>query len=352
MPVLRLSRRRVAASAAVAALGAGAALVRRHAQMVRSDPESARLRTTPKGRPQTVLSPDGTRLHVEVFGAESAPTVVLSHGWTEQISYWVYVIDELTGRHGLRVVAFDHRGHGQSEPAADGDYSMARFGEDIEAVLQACVAPDGRAVVAGHSLGAMALVAWAEHHDPQARASAAALINTGVSNLVNDSLIIPIPVLAQALNRLIPPSRFVGSRAPLPRFSTPLSYALTRWVAFGPTATPAQVAFYERMLISCRPEARASIGIAISQLDLAHALANLTVPTLVIAGDQDRLTPPSHAERIAAALPRLARLAILEQTGHMSPLERPAEVSEAISQLAASVGAAAGELPLQTPTPS
>jgi len=51
----------------------------------------------------------------------------------------------------FRIVAYDLRGHGQSAPAAGGDYSLQRFGEDLDAVLAGGV-PDGqRAVVAGHS---------------------------------------------------------------------------------------------------------------------------------------------------------------------------------------------------------
>ena len=101
---------------------------------------------------------------------------------------------------------------------------------------------------------------------------------------------------------------FLGNKTPLPRFSTPLSSAAIRYVAFGPNASPAQVAFYERMLVSCPPGVRADIGIAMSDMDLHHALPHLTVPTIVIAGAVDRLTPPSHARRIAEMLPELDRL--------------------------------------------
>ena len=58
----------------------------------------------------------------------------------------------------------------------------------------------------------------------------------------------------------------------------------------------------------------------------------------MIAGDLDRLTPPTHARAIAAALPRLERLIVLRDTGHMSPLERPKEVTEALIELAPGVG--------------
>ncbi len=60
----------------------------------------------------------------------------------------------------------------------------------------------------------------------------------------------------------------------------------------------------------------------------------------MIAGDRDRLTPPDHSRRIAEALPSLARLLELERTGHMAPLERPAEVADAIAALVATVVAA------------
>jgi pimeloyl-ACP methyl ester carboxylesterase len=135
---------------------------------------------------------------------------------------------------------------------------------------------------------------------------------------------------------------FLGARTPLPRFSTPISYAAARYIAFGPHVTPAQIAFYERMLVLCPPDVRASIGITMSEMDLHHALERLTLPTLVIAGDRDRLTPPSHARRIAEMLPALEELIVLEDTGHMSPLERPAEISAALARLADAAAAGSG----------
>jgi pimeloyl-ACP methyl ester carboxylesterase len=307
------------------------------------DPERAVLGSPPKGRPSKVRSADGTTLHAEAFGADDAPTLVLAHGWTENLSFWTYQILDLSQR-GLRIVAYDLRGHGQSELAAGGDYSIARFGEDLEAVLEACV-PDGRrAMVVGHSLGGMAIAAWAKDHDVEQRAGAAALINTGVGDLVAEQLLVPVPAVAQALNALAV-NGFLGSRAPLPRFSTPLIAAAIRYIAFGPSATPAQVAFYERMLIASPPDARANIGIALSEVELYDALPRLTVPTIVIAGENDRLTPPSHARRIAEMLPQLEGLTVLPDTGHMGPLERHREVTELLAQLAATIGHDAGVVP-------
>jgi len=130
---------------------------------------------------------------------------------------------------------------------------------------------------------------------------------------------------------------FLGSGAPVPSFSSPLQHAAIRHLAFGPSATGGQVAFYERMLIACPPHVRAACGLAISDMNLQDAVVRVTVPTLVLAGEQDRLTPPSHAQRIARALPQLERLIELRETGHMSPLERPRELSAAVAELVAKV---------------
>ena len=314
-------------------LAASGVLQAAHMRGITRDPEKEKLDHPPEGRVRRVPSADGTVLHVEVFGPEEGETVVLAHGWTEALRFWTYVIRGLEDK-GLRVVAYDLRGHGDSEPAKDGDYAIPRFGEDLEAVLAACVPDRQRAVVAGHSLGAMSIVSWAEKHDVNRHVRAAALLNTGVESLINDHLLLPLPGVANALNRTIALHGFLGSKAPLPRFSTPLSSAALRYVAFGPDASPAQVAFFERMLITCPPDVRAQVGIAMSDMDLQDALPRLTVPTIVIAGADDKLTPPSHARMIAEMLPDLRRLTVLENTGHMTPLERPEVVIEALTELA------------------
>lgn len=327
-----MNRRWVGAAIA----GAGVAAQVLHARRIAADPARRELEHPPRGRSIALRSADGTELHAEVFGDDGAQALVLVHGWTEDLTLWTYVIRELAPR-GVRIVALDLRGHGQSQPAASDDYSLTRFGEDIEAVLEACV-PDGeRTVLVGHSLGAMALVAWAEHHPVTPRVGAVALLNTGLGNLASEHLIVPVPKFAKAFNRVVS-ARLLGAPGPIPRYSTPISYFLTRYVAFGPDASPAQVAFYERMMAACSWRARADSGIAISEVELHHALPRLTVPTLVMAGDRDRLTPPSHARRIAAELPQLYRLVVLRNTGHMGPLERPTEVADALADLYAVAG--------------
>jgi pimeloyl-ACP methyl ester carboxylesterase len=72
-----------------------------------------------------------------------------------------------------------------------------------------------------------------------------------------------------------------------------------------------------------------------SNMDILDALPRLTVPTVVLAGSRDRLTPPSHARRIASELPEPAAVVELPLSGHMAPLERPAEVNDLLRALAA-----------------
>jgi pimeloyl-ACP methyl ester carboxylesterase len=332
---------RVGAAAAVVAAGAGAGVLaqRRHSRRIAADPERSILEAPLRGRPLTVRSSDGTELHAEVFGAENAQTLVLVHGWTEALRIWVYVIRELADQ--FRIVAYDLRGHGDSGRAPGDDYSLARFGDDLEAILEATVPSGERAVVAGHSLGAMSIAAWAEHRDVSRRVGGVGFLFTGLGGLVGGQLLIHVPRIAQAVAPTVAKHAFFGARAQLPRVSTPLSYAAVRYCAFGPTATPAQVAFYERMLVDCPPDVRAKAGLAMQDMDLYHVVPGLTVPTLVIGGENDRLTPPDHSRRIAADVPDLFELIVLPATGHMGPLERPVAVSDALRGLALDVRTAA-----------
>lgn len=337
--------RRTASLTAAAAAAALAGLVEfAHLRSLARDEDLARLRRPLDGRPLPVTAGDGTKLHAEVFGPADGHTVVLAHGWTEQLTFWGPVIGLLTGR-GHRVVAYDLRGHGRSDAAVDGDYSLERFGDDLAAVLEVAVHDSGheQATVGGHSLGGMSIAAWAARHDVTAHADAAVLVNTGFGDLLGGHLL--LGQLAAWANHPAVSRAMLGSRAPIPRFSTPLSHALIRYTAFGPTASRGDVAFYERMLMQCAPDARAAIGIALSDMDLWDAMERLTIPTLVVAGCEDRLTPPAHARRLAAELPDPVRLLELADTGHMSPLERPRELAEAIDELVASVSASPDAVP-------
>ena len=111
-------------------------------------------------RELTATSADGARLHVEVHGREQDPAVVLIHGWTCRTGFWAPVVRELT-QTGHRVVAYDQRGHGRSPGADPRAYGPEVLADDLCAVLDAALRPGERAVLGGHSMGAMTLVAAA-----------------------------------------------------------------------------------------------------------------------------------------------------------------------------------------------
>jgi pimeloyl-ACP methyl ester carboxylesterase len=333
-------RRQVRAAGAGTLGFAGAGLTElSHRRRLAADPEHRRLRNPLQGASVTARSADGTDIHAEVFGPDDGPTFVLAPGWTETLAYFDSMTRELVDK-GFRVVAYDLRGQGRSAVPASGDWNIDRYGEDLEAVLVATSAGRGDVIVAGHSMGAMSVAAWAGQHDVAARVRGAVLMNTGVSGLILATKLLPA-LLPGAVAEPLARWAFMGNAMPLPPLSTALSRALIRFIAFGPYASDAEVDFYERMLVRCPPAVRAHAGMAMTEMDLVDALARITVPTLVLSGRLDRLTPPVHAERIAAALPNLVKLVELAGIGHMGPLESPHELVTALLELADVAGAPA-----------
>src|SRR5579875_4131310 len=140
-----------------------------------------------------VRSADGTRLHTEVFGPEDGYPIVLAHGITCAIRVWAYQIAELAGDY--RVIAFDHRGHGRSGVPPRRNYGLHHLASDIDAVLEATLAPGERAVIAGHSMGGIAIAAWSERyrHKVSQRADAVALVNTTTGDLLREVRFLPVP---------------------------------------------------------------------------------------------------------------------------------------------------------------
>ena len=322
----------------LAALGLGVAALelqrRRDARAVAADPETAELQRELHGRPVDVVSADGTHLHAEVFGPEDAPTIVLAHGWTCAIAFWHYQIRDLSTE--FRVVAYDQRGHGRSQPPRGGAYSPEALGDDLHAVIEACVPQGQRCVVAGHSMGGMTVVSWAGRHAEQVRhhVAAAALIDTGMGNLTREQLLLN-PGWAHALHEVVAP-RITGSKLPLPRRSTAVSYRLTRAIGLARNARPAHIAFTEKLFSDCAAATRGGSGRMFHKLDLYDSIPKLDVPTVVLVGEEDRLTPPVHAQRIAGSLPQLVGLVEIPGVGHQAPLEAHELVTERIRELARS----------------
>jgi pimeloyl-ACP methyl ester carboxylesterase len=276
-------------------------------------------------RELTAVSADGARLHVEVHGPESAPAVVLSHGWTCSTAFWAAQIRALSADH--RVIAYDQRGHGRSpaSPACSTD----ALADDLEAVLAATLAPGERAVIAGHSMGGMTVMAASERAGFREHAAAVLLCSTGSSELVAASTVVP---LRPGRVRTWLTGKILASRAPLGPV-TPVACRVLRYGTMGPGSAPDMVEACARIVHACPRLVRHTWSKVLALLDLDHGVRELRVPAAVVVGTADRLTPPVKAHAVAAALPESLGLTELPGIGHMTPVEAPELISGKIREL-------------------
>ena len=328
-------KRRSLLAGVVALLAGGTAYEfdRRHLlQELNADPDWQELTTPLAGRPTEVMSGDGTRLHVEVFGPDDAATILLIHGWLESIELWHHQIRELS--RDFRVVAYDQRGHGRSGRPRDGRYDDEVLAEDMQAVLDAMLPPGEVCLAAGHSLGAMTIVSWAGRHPESVhlRLAGVALVNTGMTDFVRYATALGDKTGYQVHNAAY--QAFFFTPVAWPQQFDRFSYFFTRRMALGPSASIGAVAFSHRMFTRTHHPARAGVARMFVTLDLMPALAKLTAPTEVIGGRLDRLLPPRYSRQLASALPDLVEYIDLPESGHMSPLEAPDRVTMHIGRLA------------------
>ncbi|SHN47985.1 alpha/beta fold hydrolase [Cryptosporangium aurantiacum] len=326
--------KRTAVLVGAAAVAGAAYYVRRQAQVdaeALTDPRLDAMAPVSPRAERTVRSTDGTAIHVAEYGPTDAPTVVLAHGWTCAIGFYTNQIRALS--RDLHVVAYDLRGHGGSAVPGKGQFTTDALADDLAAVLEATV-PDGRkAVVVGHSMGAMSIVALAAKHRGllHRKVAAAMLANTGVTDLVTGSLLQPGP---DGLRRLTAPvgRKLLASSLPLGRRPTAASMALMRYIGLAPSATPEQVAFCAHVVMETPRHVRGGFGATLASLDLRTAVPHLDVPATVVTGTLDRLTPARHGRRLAEDLPQ-ARLVEIEGVGHMTPVEAPDVLEREIRSL-------------------
>ncbi|MGW0043012.1 alpha/beta fold hydrolase [Rhodococcus sp. NPDC003348] len=289
----------------------------------------------------SIRSADGTRLHTEIHGNDTGPTVVLAHGVLCSTEFWHNQIRDLAD--DFRVVAYDHRGHGRSEAPKHGHYSLDHLAADLHAVLAATV-PDGEtAIVAGHSMGGIAVMHWAARYpeDVSAKTHAVALVNTTPGEILDHVRFLRGPHVLSGTRR-----RVAHVAAPLAGLPLPERIPLRRQlVARVSVAAGADATVGRRLdrVIGATP-ARGRRGYGTMLVDLVDSLdpAAVTVPTVVIAGRHDRIAPLPRSRYIAERLPALLELHEVD-SGHCAPLERPDVVTAALRDLAtpASVAEAA-----------
>ncbi|MFE0736067.1 alpha/beta fold hydrolase [Streptomyces sp. NPDC058855] len=283
----------------------------------------------PVPRELTAVSADGARIHVEVYGPEGAPAVVLAHGWTCSIAFWAEQIRALATDH--RVIAYDQRGHGRSPlpgPTGQG-YSTTSLADDLEAVLAATLGPGERAVLAGHSMGGMTIMAAAGRAGLRQHAAAVLLCSTGPSRLTAEATVLP---LRPGGLRTLLTGAVLGSKAPLGPV-TALSKKILKYATMGPGSAPDRVDTCARIVHACPRPARYGWSQVLADLDLRAGLADLRLPVAVLVGTADRLTPAAHSRAMAQALPHCTGLVELAGVGHMTPVEAPEAVTAQIREL-------------------
>ncbi|MDV3126722.1 alpha/beta hydrolase [Mycobacterium sp. 21AC1] len=296
----------------------------------------------PPGRTIDIRAADGARLHAQVFGPEDGPPIVLAHGITCAISVWAHQIADLA--EDYRVIAYDHRGHGRSEtPRGRHRYSLNHLAADLDAVLDATLRPGEHAVLAGHSMGGIAITSWSQRYPDRVRAcaGAVALINTSTGDLLRDVQLAQVParLSASRIRTAGTVLKTFGSTR-VPKLAEGPNKRFVAQLAVGRDADPWVSEFVYELFASTPPAGRGAWArVLVDNLGPRHiSVRNLTVPTLVIGSAQDRLLPINASRRIATAVPNLAALVELPG-GHCAILERPAEVNAQLRTLAESVRA-------------
>jgi pimeloyl-ACP methyl ester carboxylesterase len=279
-------------------------------------------------RPRSV---GGVHLNVEVHGPDDAPTVVLIHGWTCSIPFWAPVISTL--REDLRVVAYDLRGHGASDLPDRGQYSMQALVDDLGTVLDATLPTGQQATLVGHSMGGMTVMASALSKQIVERTRNVLLASTGFTELAAAARLFPFAARSPRWGALATRT-LMNSRLPLGPV-TPLGRSMLKYGTLGPQSSKQLAQYNAQIVHACTSRSRASWGHVLDGVELGDAIGHLAVPTAVLVGTADRLTPPAQARRIAEMLPSCAGLTELSGIGHMTPLEVPDVVADLIRTLAA-----------------
>jgi 3-oxoadipate enol-lactonase len=255
--------------------------------------------------PRLVMLADGTTLALDESGQGGVP-VLFVHGYPLDRTMWRAQLEGITGH---RLLAPDLRGFGDS-PLAGGGTTLTQHADDLAALLDALEID--RVVLAGLSMGGYIAFEFLRRH--RDRVHALVLLDTKAeaddeaARAGRDAAIVKVaeegaPAIAAAMAKKL----FAEGTAPAVREALEAQMAGT------------SVSGIMAALVAMRDRA-----------DSTALLPQLTgLPTLVVVGAEDQLTPPAAAERMVAAIPG-AQLVVVEGAGHVPPLERPATVNEAL----------------------
>ena len=256
----------------------------------------------------TLVWLEDLRLNAELTGPPTAPPVVLIHGMGLDLRLWDAVMPHLSRQ---RVLRLDLRGHGASDtPTAP--YAMGTLIRDVERLMTHFALKD--AVVLGASEGG--------------------LIAQGLA--VKRLDLVRAMVLTGSATRFANPSVWEGRLARLKAEGPDLDAECAQLLGPRWKSSPALPQLRE-MLSRTRPEGWQGLAAATATADFYQTTATLTLPTLIIAGADDRKTPPD-LQRELADLIAGSRLHLLRGGTHLSMLTHPDSFGEALVGFLTRVG--------------
>jgi pimeloyl-ACP methyl ester carboxylesterase len=253
------------------------------------------------------IASNGIRIHVEEQGSGD-PALVFLHYWGGSSRTWGKVIAALPKSY--RTLAIDHRGWGESDAPVSG-YGLADLADDAQGVIEALELK--RYVLIGHSMGGKVAQLMASRRP---------------KGLVGLALVAPSPPQPMAMS---PEARELMASA----YSTSESVGMTiDQILTAKNLSPKDREQIIEDSLRGAPQAKAAWPRSTSLEDITRDVAAIDVPTVVIAGELDRVDSVGLLkEELLSRVPQ-AVLHVLPGTGHLSPLESPQELGWLIGELA------------------
>ncbi len=255
-----------------------------------------------------VTTQDGTDIYFKDWGPKDAQPIVFHHGWPLSSDDWdaqmLFFLDK-----GFRVVAHDRRGHGRSAQVGFG-HDMDHYASDAAAVVEHLDLRD--AIHIGHSTGGGEVARYvAQHGQPQGRVAKAVLV----------SAVPPIMVETERYPGGLPMSVFDGLRSALAANRAQFFRNVASGPFYGFNRPGAKVLepvidnWWRQGMMGSALAHYAGIE-AFSETDQTDDLTAITVPTLVLQGDDDQVVPYRHAAELKAKLLPNATLKIYPGYSH------------------------------------
>jgi len=240
----------------------------------------------------TITTKDGVEIFYKDWGSKNAQPIVFHHGWPLSADDWdTQMLFFLN--HGYRVVAHDRRGHGRSAQVGSG-HDMDHYADDVAAVTAHLDLK--RAVHVGHSTGGGEVVHYLARHGEN-RVAKAAII----------SAVPPLMVKTSKNPGGLPKEVFDGLQEQLAASRTKFYYDLPAGPFYGynrPGAKPSQAVIWNWWRQGMMGSAKAHYDgiIAFSQTDFTEDLKKISVPVLVMHGDDDQIVPYADSAPLSAKL--------------------------------------------------